>query len=73
MIAALQVIVSSARNHPWLLVLVVLALFGHAADLQWPQYHKFFSTIAYGLFAIAFLYAGGSSLPPTDKPSNPKP
>ena len=70
-IIALQTILSSAKKHPWLLVLVVLALVLHACDLQWPAYHSLLSTIASGLFGIAFLYAGGTSL--AHGPDQPQP
>jgi hypothetical protein len=72
-LAALQTIIGSAKNHPWLLGLVIVALIAHAADLQWPQFHKLLSTTAYGLFAIAFIYAGGSSNqpPPVEPPKLP--
>jgi hypothetical protein len=71
MMEALKMIVDVARKHPWLIVILVLAVVAHGADLQWPQLHKFFSTVAYGFFVIAFLYASGTSLPPKDGPSNP--
>lgn len=66
---ALAVIINTSRQHPWLLAVVILALISHACDLQWPDYHKLFSTIGKGMFAIAFLYAGGTSLTP--KPTDP--
>lgn len=72
-LAALSTIIASARSHPWLLALLVVAIIAHGADLQWPAYHKFLSTVAYGVFAISFLYASGTALPPKEPnpPANP--
>lgn len=63
-------IIAASRKHPWLLVILLLALAAHGADLQWPALHIFFSTIDRGFFAVALIFASGTSLANPNPPPN---
>ena len=70
-ILALQTIISASKQHPWLLVLVCVALVAHGCDLQWPAYHALCSFLSRGFFGVALLYAGGSSVNGGNNQSTP--
>lgn len=63
---ALQTVIESSKKHPWLLVLILLGIAAHWADMNWAGYHLDY--LSKSFYGIALLYAGGSSVAIPQKP-----
>jgi hypothetical protein len=67
---AIQNIIAASKAHPWLLVLIALAMVANWADLNWPGYH--FSYLSKGMIGFAVMYAANATaVPIPPKPPTP--
>jgi hypothetical protein len=61
---ALATLGNSIRQHPWLLIVVILALACYAGSKQWPAYAVSLEYMSKGLMGLAILYSGGAMISP---------
>jgi hypothetical protein len=66
---ALATLGNSIRQHPWLLIFVVLAMIAYAGSMQFPDYAHSLGYLSRGMMSLATLYAGGAMISPAPKPS----
>ena len=71
---ALSTLGNSIRQHPWLLIIVILAMVSYAGAMQFPEYAKSLNYLSKGLIGLAVVYSGGAMIspPPAASPSSDK-
>jgi len=66
---ALSTLGNSIRQHPWLIIVVILAMLAYAGAMQFPAYAASLNWLSKGLFGLAIVYSGGAMVSPPPNPS----
>jgi hypothetical protein len=58
---------NSIRQHPWLMIVVILGMLSYAGSMQWPAYSHSLGYLSKGLIGLAIVYSGGAMISPAPK------